>query len=286
MTAAKFTPLMSACREGNLADVKSNLIQAKEVDEDDQFTALTYASFFNDDPSISIQIIKLLLGAGEDPNHYDRNGYTALTWAAQNGHVEACRALVDGGAGINPQSKEGLTPLLVAVAQGHREVIKYLLYEANADQNLRTNKHVTPLISAVSGGDKNLDIVQYLLENDARVSDFTLDLKISPIHIAAQEGHVKILSALLRSSGAGLEVDMKNRMGATPLMMAATKGSYDVTKMLLEAGADPTASIVLNHDEGKEKSEGETIEQVTPLTMATSGGFEEIVELLERYVDL
>ena len=227
-TAAKFTPLMLAAREGNLQAVKSSLSSyAKEIDEEDNFTALIYATFPNDDAedepdedsiSTSVKIIQVLLSAGEDPNHYDKNGYTALTWAAQNGHIQICRALVDGGAAINPTSKTGLTPLLVAIVrkkpnhdiclnthlfdtllsftfgfcscfffffpfpflfqkQNHRVVIRYLLTEVRVDVNVRTSKHVTPLISAVSGGDKNVDIVRMLLENGAKISDRTLDLQ-------------------------------------------------------------------------------------------------------------
>ena len=134
-TAAKFTPLMLAAREGNLQAVKSSLsLYAKEIDEtEDNFTALIYATFHNDDNgddedgiSTSVEIIQVLLSAGEDPNHYDKNGYTALTWAAQNGHMTMCRALVDGGAAINPTSKNGLTPLLVAIVSEREEKTQLL----------------------------------------------------------------------------------------------------------------------------------------------------------------
>ena len=63
-------------------------------------------------------------------------------------------------------------------------------------------------------------------------------------------------------------------------MMAATKGNYEATKMLLEADADSSISIQLT-----EEKDG-VIEKITPLTMATSGSFTNIVKLLEKYVDL
>ena len=56
-------------------------------------------------------------------------------------------------------------------------MIRYLVNDVHVDVNIRTSKHVTPLISAVSGGDKNVDIVRMLLENGAKVSDRTLDLQ-------------------------------------------------------------------------------------------------------------
>jgi len=282
-TLAKFTTLMQAAQSGSIKSVQKNLLYVNEIDDEDQFSALTYATFNNNDETTT-QIINILIKAGEEINHYDKNGYTPLLWAAQNNNMAAAKALVSGGAGINPRSTDQhLTPLLVAVASGHKEMTKYLLVDVNVDENVRTAKHITALISATSAGDKNVDIVNLLLLSGARVDDKTLDLGISALHIAAQEGFVQLTEALIKG---GADVNKKNNIGATPLMMASVKGHYAIVQILLDNQADPAISIRLDRDPEDPEFEEGAIETVTPTTMALSAGHKDISELLERYIDL
>jgi len=136
------------------------------------------------------------------------------------------------------------------------------------------------LISAVSGGDKNRKMVELLINNGAAINHYTKDLKISAAMIASQENYIELLELLLNSDA---DVDQKNKMGATALMMAATKGHYDIVQMLLDHGADPKISIKIDTEEDFERG---TISRITALTMATSYGHQEISDLIERYLEL
>ncbi len=49
--------------------------------------------------------------------------------AAQNGHLETVRLLVDQGAGLELQSNEGVTPLYIAAQKGHLETVRLLVGE-------------------------------------------------------------------------------------------------------------------------------------------------------------
>mmetsp|Transcript_70007 Transcript_70007/g.130889 ORF Transcript_70007/g.130889 Transcript_70007/m.130889 type:complete len:115 (+) Transcript_70007:62-406(+) len=52
---------------------------------------------------------------------------TALHDAARTGCASACEIMVARGAKVNARSKDGYTPLHLAAAAGHLEVIKVLL---------------------------------------------------------------------------------------------------------------------------------------------------------------
>lgn len=59
---------------------------------------------------------------------------------------------------------------------------------------------------------------------------------LSPLHHAATHGHPAIAELLLRSRG--VEVNLLDVDGGTPLLCAADYGQTEVAKLLLEAGAD------------------------------------------------
>nr|CAD7576520.1 unnamed protein product [Timema californicum] len=61
----------------------------------------------------------------------------------------------------------------------------------------------------------------------------------TPLHFAAQAGHVETVNFLL-SRSTGIEVDARNHLGFTPLMKAALQGRTKCAKLLLFAGASPT----------------------------------------------
>lgn len=51
-------------------------------------------------------------------NVRDNSGYTALHYAARNGHLDACQLLIDGGANINAKTNGGVTPIHRAAMMG------------------------------------------------------------------------------------------------------------------------------------------------------------------------
>jgi len=73
-----------------------------------------------------IELLNLLLERGADPNS-DAGGGSALYVAVSLRCLECVKALVEAGADVNATTKEGKTPLHVAIRMGQHEVADYLM---------------------------------------------------------------------------------------------------------------------------------------------------------------
>ena len=131
-------------------------------------------------------------------NENGTNAVGALHIACKNGHTDAVRLLLDGGAEVDLPAQDGVTPLVIACMNGHVEVTRLLL-EKGAAVDRAVEEGATPLI------------------------------------VACQNGHVEVARLLLDN---GAEVDRAAENGATPLFMACQNGHVDVARLLLERGAD------------------------------------------------
>jgi len=83
-----------------------------------------------------LEVVKLLLEHGADPNVKNRDGKTPLHNAASEGHLEVVKLLLERGADPNVKDDDGNTPLHNAAWRGHLEVVKLLL-EHGADPNVQ-----------------------------------------------------------------------------------------------------------------------------------------------------
>ena len=78
-----------------------------------------------------------------------QGGLTALLHAARQGHREAVFALLAGGANINKVSGDRTSPLLIATMNGHFDLVLELL-KRGADPNLASDGGATPLFVAIN----------------------------------------------------------------------------------------------------------------------------------------
>ena len=98
----------------------------------------------------SVDAVKHALAAdGIEVDAPDANGEPALMHAAWDGKLEILRLLIDAGANPNPQDRNGDCPLLFASWQGHLPVIEALCSAPNINPNLQNKKGFTALMIAL-----------------------------------------------------------------------------------------------------------------------------------------
>ena len=99
--------------------------------------------------------------------------------------------------------------------------------------NEKDREHDTAIMKACRDCN-NINVVAFLLKNGANINDRdTIDQ--TPLIIAAFNGCTDIVKMLL---DAGANIEHKNDQGENALISAAQEGYIDTVKLLLDAGAD------------------------------------------------
>jgi ankyrin repeat protein len=209
----------------------------------------------------------LELGGTVDQGTAD-GGATAVYIGAQEGHVEVVRLLLEKGAAVNQattahsQGPGGDTPLRMAAYKGYVEVVRVLLEGGAAVNQATADDGTTPLLIATQQG--HGEVVLMLLEKGAAVNQGRTDTGVTPLHMAAQNGYVE-LARLLLEKGAGVNQATTDH-GTPPLHMAAQNGHVDMVRLLLEKGAAV--------------NQARTVDGTTPLFIAAQQGHVDLVHHL------
>eukprot|EP00249_Psilotum_nudum_P015090 c25161_g1_i1 orf=723-2960(-) len=138
-----------------------------------------------------------LVKAGADPGKPDYDGRTPLHLAAANGHKDIVLFLVREGANVNCTDNFGYTPLFEAIKRGHDHVAELLL-EHRAQ--LLLQDATGHLRNAVASG--NIDFVKRLLANGVDPNSVDQDGR-TPLHLAATEG-LTLMTKVLIANGANI----------------------------------------------------------------------------------
>ena len=98
--------------------------------------------------------VKDLLAKGAKPGRPEAEGTTPLMAAAQHGHADVARTLVDAGADVNAKregTQRGRTALIDAAWSGRTEIVRLLLAK-RADPNAKAETGATALTGAARQG--------------------------------------------------------------------------------------------------------------------------------------
>jgi ankyrin repeat protein len=162
-----------------------------------------------------------------------------LKRAIIEGHEEKAREILAAHPKLlnKHDDDSGFTPLHYAIISGRTNLTFWLLARG-ARANAVDFDDMTPLHKAAVFN--RLACAEMLLSFGAQISPLGKKygaLRLAPLHLAAEEGHVEMVKYLLEH-GADPNTPSEGANKITPLHMAAAKGRADVVEVLIAAGAD------------------------------------------------
>jgi ankyrin repeat protein len=245
--------------------------------------ALAYAAQRDD-----CSLIKRIINNDANINAIDNLGSTAMHVAAKAGSLDACKTLHSLGASIgkldsnmnsilhlaceggsedivkwlvqaeisvpvNEKNRFGETPLHLAAAFGHAEVVNQLML-SYADVSPKDKHGRMPLDLACENG--HLDVMIYLLDESHP--------RLNPFQFAAKSGCVLTLKTIISDLPNAEKFVQKENA----LFLATSYDKENAVEYLLQCGADPNKPDVLSPD------------KMTPLAKAAAMGFTRIIRRL------
>ncbi|CAC5386445.1 unnamed protein product [Mytilus coruscus] len=162
-----------------------------------------------------------------------KKGATCLHFAVVGGSLKVVKLiLTEIPRSINLQLDNGATPAYLACQYGHLEILKYLV-EKNANMKMKSFDGMSYVHAASQGG--HLEIVKWLVkEQGCNANDRDLD-GASCLHFAATNGRASVVAWMIKDGGAKVTLD---NLGGSPLHNAAELGHVEVIKALLDNGCD------------------------------------------------
>lgn len=197
-----------------------------------------------------------LLGAERSHMHYK------VQWAAQHGHLQVLKELLDVGAPVDLTCEAGWTPLHRACFSGHAAVAQELVVARKANMLAAKKDGRTPILLAAQGG--NADIVRLLLENASRLpQDFKTkegwssnllqhktrnpadpkDPGLNLLLLGAKHGHAAVVKVAIQHRANLGAVDLLGRSALHHACLGGTAAHLAVVRVLIEAGITRTCWI-------------------------------------------
>ncbi|KAM6290360.1 ankyrin repeat domain-containing protein 26 [Porphyrio hochstetteri] len=161
----------------------------------------------------------------------DKAGRTPLHLACAYGHVDVVTYLVENKCKLNLFDSDNRSPLMKAVQCQQEECVAILL-EHGAEPNLADAYGNTALHFAVMS--PNTSVARLLLKHNANIDSQNKE-GFTPLILAVSEHHEEIVELLLKK---GADVHARDQRERTPLMTAASGGQLNLIKVLLRYGAD------------------------------------------------
>ncbi|MFP4549756.1 MAG: ankyrin repeat and protein kinase domain-containing protein [Spirochaetales bacterium] len=217
-----------------------------------------------------LEACRELVANGAEIDFSAPDGTTAFALAALSGHLHIMEYLRDRGANINPvireqspllhelvyedngpaagwllqqgvsadldRTSDGWSPLMVAVTVGNRTMVSLLL-NAGADPDLLDGRLWSPLHVAVWDGD--FGTAELLLEHGSDIN-VCGDINRSPLHYVAGEGNLDAVRFLL---AAGADANVGAESNWTPLHALSQNGNVEIARALVAAGAKPDVGV-------------------------------------------
>ncbi|XP_054379012.2 fibronectin type 3 and ankyrin repeat domains protein 1 isoform X4 [Pongo abelii] len=178
-------------------------------------------------------LVRILQGGHVKVDVPNKFGFTALMVAAQKGYTRLVKILVSNGTDVNLKNGSGKDSLMLACYAGHLDVVKYLRRHG-ASWQARDLGGCTALHWAADGG--HCSVIEWMIKDGCEVDVVDTGSGWTPLmRVSAVSGSQRVASLLI---DAGANVNVKDRNGKTPLMVAVLNNHEELVQLLLDKGAD------------------------------------------------
>ncbi len=202
--------IFEACTEGDVDTVVNWIKSGGDITmtDENEYTLLHLAVFSN-----QYALVEVLLEAGIDieAGGEEEGGYfpgTVFYYACSYGHLEIVKLLKEKNAQLNSVSPMGVTGLMNAAQEGHKEVVQFLL-KHQADSTIKDADRAT--------------VFHYLMY-PPQITD------PAGLETVKKEIALELLSA-------GVDINAQARTKATALDVAMGLYSKDFCQFLIDKGA-------------------------------------------------
>jgi ankyrin repeat protein len=212
------------------------------------------------------QVVRLLLETGAPEGGEYVYAKTPPMHASEKGHLLVVQMLLQKGAHVGTRD-EKMTALSYAAQNGHVEIVRALLDRGAHPQANWVNgvqRFRTPLSSAIEGG--HAAVVWFLLEHGANVEAYDI-FNRTPLSYAAGNEAPEVIDLLIGMGGAN--INAYEYSGEAPMSHAAARGDLQLVKLLLDRGVDPNMFCTFDEND-----------MGSPLLSAVRGDYTELVKLL------
>eukprot|EP00833_Pecoramyces_ruminatium_P002070 jgi/Orpsp1_1/1176102/evm.model.c7180000056410.1 len=229
------TPLMLAIEVKNFEYIKNLLSKCcnnkysidVNIKDKNGNSPLIYAiKKFNNSFELLIKLIDLLIKNGANKDDIDNDEFTVLHVVCQYNLYQYIPKLITEN-NINMKNKNGKTPLMIAIEGKNIECIKNLLSKCcssnySIDINTKDKNGNSPLINTIIkfNNSKKLlnELIDLFIENKVNKDDINND-KLTALHVVCQYNLYQYIPKLITENN----INMKNKNGQTPLMIAYNK---------------------------------------------------------------
>lgn len=167
----------------------------------------------------------LFIGQGAEINATDKNGWTPLHYASRAGCFDVVKLLTESGASPKSETNLGAAPIWFAAAEGHNDVLAYLLTKEHDTYTLMEDRKFVYNLMICSKNHNNKPIEEFVLVSPA------------PVDTAAKLSYIFI------------NLSSKEKERAKDLISAGKHCETMATELLaLAAGADSAGRILTATD--------------------------------------
>lgn len=188
---------LDAAAAGDLESVKTTLAEGADknaVDREDATAVLLAARGGH------LDVVRALIAEGVDIDAQDQTCFNPFIHGCIFNDLELVKTMVEAGTDLTRLTRMGGNGLTPAAEKGHLDLVRYLLENTRINVNLTNNLGWTALIETIilgDGGPVRQHTVELLLAHGAKPG-MTDEWGISPIELARKRGFDEIVAILER----------------------------------------------------------------------------------------